>query len=156
VKSFSLPFFEEHHLCTAFAEQVYSTSHRNVIRGLHFQIPPEECVKLVHCVAGKVTDVVVDLRAGSPTYGKYALFELNEEQANEVYVPAGLAHGFYVHSDSATVVYGISRPFSPTCDSGIRWDSADIPWPTTTPDVSVKDRNLPPLSSFNSPFLFSS
>jgi dTDP-4-dehydrorhamnose 3,5-epimerase len=109
-------------------------------------------VKLVACIAGEVLDAVVDLRQGSPTFHRHLLIELSAEKANLLYIPPGMAHGFYTLSGSATVLYSVSTQHSPAHDAGVRWDSAGIPWPNPDPLLSPRDAALPPLSSFDSPF----
>ncbi len=154
VKTFHRDLFRQHGLQCDFAEQFYSTSHQGVLRGLHFQLPPADHAKLVTCVAGEVLDAVVDLRVGSPTYGKYALIELGATKANMVYIPSGMAHGFLTLSASATLLYNTTSVHSPAHDSGIRWDSAKIPWKIESPVVSPRDAAFVGLSDFNSPFRF--
>ena len=152
VKSFNREQFEALGLRSDFVESYYSSSSKNVLRGLHFQLPPHAHAKLVYCTQGRVLDVALDVRSGSPTFGKYELFYLNEEAANMVYLAEGLAHGFLVLSDSATLVYATTSGYAPASDSGIRWDSAGIPWPTVVPIVSERDSRLVPLDEFVSPF----
>ncbi|WP_409341776.1 dTDP-4-dehydrorhamnose 3,5-epimerase [Paenibacillus sp. MBLB4367] len=154
VKTFRDDFFADNGLETRFAEQYYSFSYRHVIRGLHFQTPPWEHVKLVYCVSGNVTDAVVDLRSGSPTYGRFAMLDLSADKGNMLYIPAGLAHGFCVRSQDALLVYNVSTSYSPLHDKGIRWDSAGIPWPVRDPVVSDRDRGFPGLDEFASPFAY--
>jgi dTDP-4-dehydrorhamnose 3,5-epimerase len=154
VKPFHFDSFKENNLRTDFKEQYYSTSTKGVLRGLHFQTPPKEHVKLVYCVKGEIMDAVVDLRVGSPTYGHYDLFHLDGEKKNMIYIPEGMAHGFYVSSKEAVVVCLLTSTFSSECDSGIRWDSLNIPWPNCNPILSKKDKELPSLEEFNSPFLY--
>jgi dTDP-4-dehydrorhamnose 3,5-epimerase len=117
-------------------------------------MPPMDHVKMVYCVHGEVLDVVVDLRKGSPSFGTYELFELNDEKANIIYIPKGVAHGFYVLSQQAIMVYHVSTVYSPQHDSGILWNSLDIPWPDQNPIVSERDQRLIPFSKFISPFVF--
>lgn len=154
VKIFHQDIFTEQGLETRFSEEYYSVSHRGVIRGLHFQAPPADHVKLVYCVHGEVFDVVLDLRMGSPTYGKTASFRLNSDSGNYLYIPKGLAHGFCATSDVATLIYKVSTVYSPQRDSGVLWSSLDIDWPTTSPVVSDRDRSFSPLSEFASPFIY--
>lgn len=154
IKTFHYDFFKENKLETNFVEQYYSISHQGVLRGLHFQTPPKHHVKLVYCPLGEVLDVVVDLRIGSPTYGQFDLFHLNADRNNMIYIPSGMAHGFYVISKSAIVVCNLSTVFSAEHDHGIRWDSVGIPWPDQSPILSTKDRQLPSFSDFPNPFLF--
>ena len=137
-------------------EEFYSHSRQRVLRGLHFQRPPAESAKLVHCLWGRILDVVVDLRLGSPTYGRHAAFELCGERADMLFVPVGLAHGFYVVSAEALVLYKSTRAYSPQHDAGIHWASAGIAWPDPQPIVSARDGQFPPLAEYQSPFRFSS
>ncbi len=152
VKTFHTAQFSELGLQTKWAEEYYSHSRKGVLRGLHFQLPPHDHEKLVYCVAGKVLDVAVDLRVGSPTYGQCAWFALNSETANMVYIPRGLAHGFYTLSDTATMMYKVSTVYAPDHDSGILWSSVDAPWTDTSPILSQRDSEFPSFSSFVSPF----
>jgi dTDP-4-dehydrorhamnose 3,5-epimerase len=109
---------------------------------------------MVYCVSGEVTDVVVDLRIGSPTYGQYDMFELSETKSNSLYIPKGMAHGFCVRSNQATMVYKVSTTYSPVLDMGIRWDSVGISWGITDPILSVRDQGFRTFEQFDSPFRY--
>lgn len=154
VKVFHEKAFLDNKLETKFVEDYYSTSKKGVVRGMHFQLPPMEHAKLVFCVEGKVLDAIVDLRAGSPTYGEFELLELNAIDANIVYMPKGVAHGFCVTSESATLVYKVTSMYEPEYDAGIRWDSIGIDWPEKSPIVSKRDSLFPPFKNFQSPFVY--
>jgi dTDP-4-dehydrorhamnose 3,5-epimerase len=154
VKVFHQDLFAERGLETRFSEEYYSVSHRGVIRGLHFQAPPADHVKLVYCVYGEVFDVVLDLRMGSPTYGKTASFQLSADKGNYIYIPKGLAHGFCATSDVSTLIYKVSTVYAPQCDSGVLWSSIDIEWPTASPIISERDNDFKPFSEFESPFTY--
>ena len=156
VKTFHAPTFESMGLCTDFVEEYYSVSHKGVIRGMHFQSPPHDHEKLVYCTVGNVMDVVIDLRKGSPTYAQHATFELSADKANMIYIPKGLAHGFAVLSDQATMMYKVTTVYAPESDHGIRWDSVGIDWPEECDSelLSARDKSLVPLSGFESPFLY--
>lgn len=154
VKVFHERVFREQGLGTHFAEEYYSVSHKNVVRGLHFQLPPMDHVKIVYCVQGEVMDAVVDLRVGSPTYGQYALFELSAEKANSIYIPKGMAHGFYSRTEQAIMVYKVGSIYSPEHDAGVHWNSVNIPWPTTDAVLSARDQNFQTLEQFKSPFRY--
>ncbi|MFD4820732.1 dTDP-4-dehydrorhamnose 3,5-epimerase [Peribacillus butanolivorans] len=154
IKTFHYDSFKENQLETNFVEQYYSVSHQGVLRGLHFQTPPKHHVKLVNCLFGEVLDAVVDLRIGSPTYGQFELFHLSADRNNMIYIPSGMAHGFYVTSKSAIVVCNLSTVYSPKHDHGVRWNSLGIPWPNQSPILSQKDRQLPSFSDFPSTFLY--
>ncbi|MBJ6727756.1 dTDP-4-dehydrorhamnose 3,5-epimerase family protein [Geomesophilobacter sediminis] len=152
VKTFHHGLFTELGLNTDWREEYYSVSHPRVLRGLHFQLPPHDHEKLVYCSAGGVLDVVLDLRRDSPSYGRHELFELNAERANLLYLPKGVAHGFYVTDGPATMLYKVATVYAPAHDTGIRWDSAGIPWPDADPVISQRDRSFAPLAEFVSPF----
>ena len=151
VKTLEADVFARHGLPTVYAEHYYSVSGKNVLRGLHFQLPPHHHDKLVTCIEGDVLDVVLDLRAGAD-YGRHEHFELSGTRGDGVFVPAGCAHGFYVRSERAIVLYNVTTAYAPAHDTGIRWDSAGIAWPATAPVLSERDAALPPLSAFKTPF----
>ncbi len=154
VKTFQASSFAALGLAVEFVEQYFSTSKQGVLRGMHFQTPPHDHDKWVYCIDGVVLDAVVDLRVGSPTYQQWEAIELSGERANGLYVPRGVAHGFYVPVESATLVYNVTSEYAPQFDRGIRWDSVRIPWPSAKPLVSVRDASFPELASFESPFQF--
>ena len=154
VKTFHENVFQDYGLDTNFTEEYYSNSHKNVLRGLHFQTPPRDHTKVVYCVLGEVMDVVVDLRVGSPTYGKFETFNLSAEKANLVYVPRGLAHGFYVTSDLAIMMYKVSTVYCPENDAGLLWNSIGIPWLSENPIMSKRDREFVKFADFDSPFVY--
>ena len=152
VKFVQEDIFTAHGMPTRFAEQYYSVSAGNVLRGLHFQTPPHDHYKLVTCIEGTVFDVIVDLRKSSDSYGQHESFELDGVNGDSVFVPTGCAHGFYVRSESATVLYNVSSLHAPAHDTGIRWDSAGITWPCDKPNISERDAALTPFAAFKTPF----
>lgn len=154
IKTFHAGVFAEHGLAAEFREQYYSVSDAGVLRGLHFQTPPAAHAKLVFCTAGAVFDVALDLRRGSPAFGRHAAFTLSAENAAQVYIPPGCAHGFCVTEGPATLVYATTTEYSPVFDAGVLWNSAGIDWPNEAPLLSARDAGFPPLSGFESPFLF--
>ncbi len=154
IKIFHAETFRKNGLKTIFPEEYYSISRRGVLRGLHFQVPPQEHVKLVYCLEGVIFDAVVDLRRNSPTVGKFATFTLKGDEANLLYIPPGMAHGFLVQSESALVLYKVSTVYSPAYDTGILWNSAGVPWPAKNPVVSARDQAFPTLYRFESPFVY--
>jgi dTDP-4-dehydrorhamnose 3,5-epimerase len=131
---------------------------RGTLRGLHFQLPPAAQAKLVTVLRGRILDVAVDVRRGSPTFGEYVSTELSAESGAQVYIPIGFAHGFLTLEDDVAVMYKTSDYYSPALDSGIRWNDPDVafPWPLQDADIitSDKDRRLPTLSEFASPFVY--
>lgn len=154
VKTFHVSAFASMGMCTNYAEEYYSVSNKGVIRGMHFQLPPHDHIKLVYCTDGAVMDVIVDLRKGSPTFGKHASFKLSSEKANMIYIPKGIAHGFCVLSERATMIYKVTSVYAQESDCGIRWDSAGICWPIADPILSVRDQRFSSLEQFESPFFF--
>ncbi len=116
-----------------------------VLRGLHFQRPPAAQGKLVQVVRGRVFDVSVDLRRGSPHFGRWVAWELSEDTGDALWIPAGFAHGYAVLGDRAEVAYKVTAEYDPALDSGVRWDDPTlaIPWPLERPVLSERDRSLP-------------
>lgn len=153
-KVFHESTFKQLGLETEFKEEYFSVSHEGVLRGMHFQTPPEEHVKLVYCSQGSVLDVVLDIRRGSPTYGKFEAFELTGEKGECLYIPKGFAHGFFTLSDKAIMVYKVSTMYSPNNDVGILWNSFGMDWPNQTPIMSIRDSSFPEIKHFNSPFTY--
>ena len=138
-----------------FVQDNESKSKKGVIRGLHFQRPPFEQIKLVRCVSGKILDVAVDLRTNSKTYGKSLSLELSSENNKQLLVPKGFAHGFQVLSESAVVNYKVDNYYNPNSDSGIIWNDKDlsIDWNfDTKPVLSFKDLKLVSFKELKSPF----
>jgi dTDP-4-dehydrorhamnose 3,5-epimerase len=154
VKTIQSSVFKEHGLEEGFRECFYSTSFANVLRGLHFQLPPSDHAKLVYCLTGAIFDVALDLRVGSPTYGQHEVHELSAGAGNAVYLARGIAHGFYVREAPALTVYHATSEYDPARDAGIRWDSIDAAWPTDAPIVSERDRSFISLAEFQSPFRY--
>lgn len=136
------------------AEVYLSGSTRGVIRGFHFQVPPHDHTKTVACVAGAVLDVVVDLRVASPTEAMATRFRLDAGAPSSLHLPRGVAHGFQVLSDEATMVYVVSTEHAPEHDRGVHVDSVGVAWPVAPVVLSDRDAGFAPLSAFASPFRF--
>jgi dTDP-4-dehydrorhamnose 3,5-epimerase len=153
-KLFREDAFKEIGLPTHFAETYSVRSQKNVLRGLHFQTPPHGQGKLVYCTNGKIFDVGVDIRKGSPTFGQHFAVELDAEKGNGLYLPIGFAHGYLTLTDGALVTYAATEIFYPENDGGVRWDSAGIDWPIERPLLSEKDQAAPTLADFDSPFIY--
>lgn len=151
-KLFNLEFFRGNSLETKFDEIYYSVNKRGVIRGMHFQTPPFEHVKLVYVSHGRIIDVVVDIRKNSPTYGSHFKIELNGESGKYLYIPKGFAHGFASLAEGTIVNYAQSSCHAPSHDSGIMYDSCGIEWPFDNPIVSGRDLSFEMLTDFKSPF----
>jgi dTDP-4-dehydrorhamnose 3,5-epimerase len=139
-----------------FVQDNFSASTQGVLRGLHYQKPPKAQGKLIRCMKGRILDVAVDIRKGSPTYGKWVTEELSEQNNRMMYVPAGFAHGFLTLSDSAEVLYKCTDEYSPENDRGIIWNDPEIgiPWPVKEPLLSGKDAVLPLLQSADNDFRY--
>ncbi len=131
-----------------FVQDNHSRSERGVLRGLHFQVGDQPQAKLVRCARGAILDVVVDIRRGSPTFGKWEAWQLDDERGLQLYCPVGFAHGFVVLSDVADVVYRCSDYYDPSGDSSIRFDdpAVGINWPGGPHTVSDRDRSAPLLA----------
>lgn len=125
------------------------------IRGLHFQSPPHAQGKLVRCGRGRLMDVAVDVRAGSPTYGQWVAEELSFANGRQLWIPAGFLHGFVTREDDTEIVYKCTDHYAPDCDGAVRWDSVGIDWGLTVPPVlSEKDAAAVTLAAFRSPFVW--
>ena len=145
VKVFHFDFFNKFGLKTDFVESYYSISQKNVIRGMHFQIPPADNEKLVYVPRGWVIDVVLDIRRNSETFGKYINIELSAENGYCVYIPIGCAHGFISLEDNTIVTYLQTSVYNPKCDKGVKYDSFNFKWPCKNPILSERDQNFPTL-----------
>lgn len=135
---------------TVFVQDNHSKSARGTLRGLHCQLPPAAQVKLVRVVAGAIWDVVVDIRRGSPTFGRWFAVELSAANFRQLYVPIGYAHGFCVLSDTAEVLYKTSHTYDPVRERSIAWNdpALGIPWPVAEPLLSPRDRRAGSLADY--------
>ena len=133
-------------ICEDFVQDNQSLSNKDVLRGLHYRVDPEQA-KLVRVVKGEVFDVVVDIRKSSPTFGKWQSFILSSTNFLQLYVPVGFAHGFCVLSDVAEFLYKVSEYYSAEKEKGIIWNDPDIGinWPISSPILSDKDEDNPRL-----------
>ena len=143
LKNYEKDIFAEFGLEGTVNEDFESYSKKNVIRGLHFQTKNPQ-IKLVRVIKGEVWDVIVDLRKESPTFGQWHSFSLSDQNHNELWIPAGFAHGFKVVSDEAVMSYKCIGKYLAGFDTGIRWDDKElaINWNVDSPIVSEKDANL--------------
>jgi dTDP-4-dehydrorhamnose 3,5-epimerase len=154
VKVFHEDFFKENKIETFFSEEYYSISQKKVLRGIHFQLPPHAHNKLILCPQGSFVDVAVDLRKGSPSYGKFDIFNVTADDHVMLYFPVGIGHAFYSTSDNTIIYYKVSTVYSPSHDSGILWNSLPIPWPDKNPIISDRDKSFIPFDEFDSPFIY--
>ena len=149
----------ENGIAVNFVQENHSMSmDRGVIRGLHFQIPPASQAKLMRVAAGSIFDVAVDIRQGSPTYGRHVALVLSAAEGNQLFVPAGFAHGFCTLEPNTQVVYKVDHYYSRAHDFGLAWDDRDlaIAWPVPRDRVllSEKDRHQPSLTELPAHFLY--
>lgn len=144
--------------CAFVQDNVSLSLEPGTVRGLHLQRPPFAQAKFVTCVQGRILDVVVDVRSGSPTYGQSISVELTADGGESLYVPAGFAHGFVTFEPMSKVAYKVSARYAPDCEDGLMWDdpALGIDWrlPASGAVVSEKDLSLAPLAAFQSPFVF--
>jgi len=146
LESYSAPLFAAAGIGCAFVQDNHSKSvPAGVLRGLHFQTPPFEQSKLVRVIRGAVFDVAVDLRRGSPAFGRWRGFELSERNFDMLFIPRGFAHGFCTLEENTEIVYKVDNPYSPENDTGIIWNDPElaISWPVAEPVLSEKDKRLP-------------
>ena len=156
VKTFQTTAFRELGLESGFSEGFYSVSHQNVLRGMHFQLPPADGAKLVYCLQGSILDVALDLRIGSPSYGRFVAFNLAPGHPTAAYIPRGVAHGYYSLAGPSVVIYLVSTEYDPNLDTGVHWNSFGFNWPDANPVVSERDSKLICFKEFASPFRFAS
>jgi dTDP-4-dehydrorhamnose 3,5-epimerase len=157
IKTFNARSYAEAGVDSAFVQDNQSLSRKaGTIRGLHFQRPPVAQAKLVRVLRGSIFDVVVDLRHGSRSYGRWCSTTLTGEGGEQLFVPRGFAHGFCALEPDTEVAYKVDNFYAPSFDAGLRWDAPDlaIPWPVRPADavISEKDAGLPFFKTFVSPF----
>lgn len=152
IKTYHHTLFEEADLAFDLKESYYSISHKNVIRGMHFQLPPHDHAKIVTCITGSILDVVVDLRKDQPSYGKFYAIHLDSQNPKALYIPKGFAHGFKALESNTITQYMVSTVYEPTSDQGIHYDSFGMFWGPDAPIASARDEQFVPLEQFNSPF----
>ncbi len=155
VKPFHRDTLMQHGLVGDYAESFLSTSKKGVIRGMHFQVPPQDHVKLVYVPSGAIRDVVVDIRKGSPTFGEHIAAELSADNHKMLYIPRGCAHGFLSLADGSQTVYLQETMRSAEHEGGIRFDSFGMDWGAADPILSDRDRTFPALADYESPFFYS-
>ncbi|MFO8055608.1 MAG: dTDP-4-dehydrorhamnose 3,5-epimerase [Bacteroidales bacterium] len=139
-----------------FVQDNESKSQEGVLRGLHFQKPPFGQGKLVRVIKGRVLDVAVDIRKGSPTYGRYHAVEISEENKKMFWIPEGFAHGFVTLEEDTIFFYKCTQYYNKESEGSILWNDPDlcIDWKRKDPVLSEKDKNAPGFSIFDSPFVY--
>lgn len=144
---FRQPFVQDNHSMSAA---------RGTVRGLHFQAPPHAQAKLLRVVRGAILDVAVDIRRGSPTYGRHVAVELSADNARQLLVPEGFAHGFQTLTEDAEVLYKVTALYAPAAEGGLLWSDPalgiDWPIPTAQAVVNARDAAWPALADFETPF----
>jgi dTDP-4-dehydrorhamnose 3,5-epimerase/CDP-3, 6-dideoxy-D-glycero-D-glycero-4-hexulose-5-epimerase len=151
-KTFQHSFFRQAGIDFQLQESYFSLSRKEVIRGMHFQLPPHDHAKIVYCPQGSIIDVLIDLRKESGTYGRHYATELSAANHLAYYIPEGFAHGFKALSDNAMTCYLVSSEYSQQHDTGIRYDSFGFDWNCAAPVLSERDLSFPSLKDFASPF----
>ena len=157
MEAFKEAEFESHIGKVRFVQDNESSSTFGVLRGLHYQLEPYAQSKLVRVIQGKVFDVAVDIRKGSPTFGKYVAVELSGDNKRQLFIPKGFAHGFYVMSETVLFTYKVDNPYMPSCERCIRFDDPTIrvDWHILSSDTLVaseKDRSAPLLADAENNF----
>ena len=145
--------YQENALDVIFKEQYFTCSNKNVLRGMHFQLPPYDQSKLVTCLTGAVLDVFLDLRKNSKTYGQTDSCVLSEDSGKSIFLPSGIAHGFLSLEDNSGMLYNTSTVYNPDSDYGIMWNSIDYRWPIDNPKISERDKVHVTFNQFDTPFL---
>ncbi|MBK0329322.1 dTDP-4-dehydrorhamnose 3,5-epimerase [Rhodobacteraceae bacterium F11138] len=155
-ESWNRRVLEEHGVDLDFVQDNHSLSGAvNTLRGLHFQAPPHAQDKLVRCGRGRLFDVAVDIRKGSPGYGRWVGTELSAENGRQMLVPKGFLHGFVTREPDTEILYKCSDYYAPECDGAVHWDSCGIDWGLSgDPVLSPKDAAAVALADFDSPFVW--
>jgi dTDP-4-dehydrorhamnose 3,5-epimerase len=152
VKTFHESSLVEHDIYFTLRESYFSFSKKDVIRGMHLQLPPWEHSKIVFCPLGAILDVIIDLRKNSPTYKQHFAHILSSENNKACYIPEGFAHGFKSLTDNAITYYLVSSEYNKEHDTGVRYDSIGFDWEVNEPIISTRDLSFPSLDNFDSPF----
>lgn len=154
-ESWNYRTLSEADLCYEFVQDNHSVSSAvGTVRGLHFQRPPHAQAKLVRCGRGRIFDVAVDVRKGSPTFGDWVGVELSRDNGLQIMIPEGFLHGFMTLEPDSEILYKCTDYYAPECDGVVHWDSCGIEWPKVPgqPVLSEKDASAPPFSDFDTPF----
>ena len=149
VKTFNGNYFENNILDFKIRESYYSVSKKNVIRGMHFQLPPHDHEKLVYVPKGSILDVVVDLRKKSKTYKNFFSVKLSEKNNKSIFIPKGLAHGFKSLKNDTITVYNVTNEYNPNLDMGVRFDSFGFQWRISRPIISKRDSEFLTIDDFD-------
>ena len=155
MKTFHKETFEKEGLKCDFGETMITTNlHKNTIRGFHFQRPPYTQCKLYYCLSGAWNNYSVDLRKGSPTYGKVICIPMSEDDRKLLYIPDGIANAHLILEENTRVLYQLGSKYMPDYDGGVRWDSLGIEFGIQNPIITDKDACLPTFEDFETPFVY--
>lgn len=155
LKIFHKETFEAQGMKCDFGETMITTNlHKNVIRGFHFQKPPYTQCKLYYCIQGAWNNYSVDLRKGSPTYGKVICYKMDSEDRKLLYIPDGIANAHLVLEENTRVLYQLGSKYMPDYEGGVRWDSLGIDFNVDFPVITERDAGLPVFAEFDSPFIY--
>jgi len=156
LESYKKSEFETYNIFAEFVQDNHSFSSRGVLRGLHYQKNPQAQGKLIRVLNGEIFDVAVDIRKGSPYYGRWVGEFLSAQKLNMLYIPPGFAHGFCVTSQTADILYKSTSEYAPELERGILWNDPviNILWPITEPVLSARDQQLPTLEKADNNFVF--
>lgn len=148
--------YREAGITASFVQDNLSQSKKGALRGFHWQAPPHTQGKLISVVQGRVLDVALDIRVGSPTFGKHVAIELNSEKRQQLWIPEGFAHAFLILEDDTIFTYKATNLYAPDYDRGIIWNDPDVgvEWPTDNPTLSEKDLVLPLFKDVHSEFTY--
>lgn len=148
VKTFNKDLFLNNNIDFEIRESYYSVSNKNVIRGMHFQLPPSTHDKLVYVSKGSILDVIIDLRKESKTFKQFISVELSSENKKSIFIPKGLAHGFKSLMNDTITVYNVATEYNADLDTGIKFDSFDFNWNSDNIVMSERDKKFQSLNSF--------
>lgn len=154
VKTFNKKLFQDENIDFEIRESYFSISKRNVVRGMHFQLPPHDHEKLVYVPHGSILDVVIDLRKNSPTYGMYNSIELSDLNKKSIFISKGFGHGFKSLVDDTITVYNVTTEYNSIADSGIHYDSFGFDWKIDNPILSLRDESFLGFNSFREKSIF--
>lgn len=151
IKTIHTDMFAELDLSINIKEEFFSISNKDVLRGMHLQLPPAQHNKLISCIQGEMLDVVLDLRKGQG-YGKFASVVLSDKNYHQLYVPKGVAHGFLSLKDQSILLYRTDSLHNQSCDHSLKWNSFGFDWGLINPITSYRDATAPKFKNFMSPF----
>jgi dTDP-4-dehydrorhamnose 3,5-epimerase/CDP-3, 6-dideoxy-D-glycero-D-glycero-4-hexulose-5-epimerase len=152
IKTFHETTLTERNIHFTIKESYFSISKKDVIRGMHFQLPPAQHSKIVFCPLGAIMDVIVDMRKDSPTFREHFSYELSGNNNMAFFIPEGFAHGFKTLTDDAMTYYLVSSEYNKDCDTGILYDSIGFDWNIKDPIISARDLSFVKMAEFDSPF----